>query len=59
MIAFNENEIRPCATCGSTTCGHILHDARCRNSSELNAIRAQLNPILAPTAPATTAAEPQ
>jgi len=53
MIAFNEDEVRPCATCGSITCGHLAHDARVRSSSELAQIRTQINPqpILAPSAP--------
>jgi hypothetical protein len=44
MIAFNEDEVRPCATCGSTTCGHLAHDARVCTSSELAQVRTQINP---------------
>jgi len=62
VIAFNEDEVRPCATCGSTTCGHLAHDARVRSSSELAEVHRQLNPpqpiLPAPPTPATTAAEP-
>ena len=62
MIGFNEDEVRPCATCGSTTCGHLAHDARVRSSSELAQVRTQVNPPPiqpAPTTPATSVAQPQ
>jgi len=57
-----ENESRPCAAHNRISCWCLKNDSKVRTPSELAEVRRQLNPPLvlpAPSAPATTAAEPQ
>ncbi len=53
------DEERPCAAHNKLGCWCLKNDARVRTSTELSTIRSQLNPqpIPAPTAPATSAAQ--
>jgi hypothetical protein len=58
---MNDESERNCATCGapaSNPCGHLRNEGH-MSKLELAAIRHQLNPQPAPTAPATPAADPR
>jgi hypothetical protein len=60
---MNDENERKCASCGalaSNPCGHLRNEGHA-SPALLAAVRAQLNPPIlpAPSAPATSAAEPQ